>query len=151
MREVFCEKCHKEFNYKEDMLVGYGVYGLGFTICPYCKEITYLPFEMIRLNKNNVRFPIHYNRISRDEPGVKKISNEEIDEMVKECIDFLRNNKNEDYCVKRIGDVLINVNKIEQDQEYFVSVSKEHYDTIIPYNKLVFDIKAKNFEKDYSF
>ena len=65
--------------------------------------------------------------------------------------DFLRNNKNEDYCVKRIGDVLINVNKIEQDQEYFVSVSKEHYDTIIPYNKLVFGIKAKNFEKDYSF
>lgn len=124
-----CDSCDSEFEIDyEDTYIG--ALGCRHVKCPCCGCENMID-DGIQLTKDSLRFPTHYFHFG---DGVK-LSNEETDKYVRECIEALRNSKNKDFYATHsgTGDTHVFVFKYDGDEEYLVYVGKGGYETNVPF------------------
>ena len=122
-----CEHCNAELCGE----VQFGQLGLGYIHCNECGEDSYNEeLDEITLTSDNVTFPQHYFNFGYG----KKIDNDYINESVRKGLKYLEENPNEDFCQLGTGDTNITIVKYEGDKEYCVIVSKNYYETFVPFN-----------------
>lgn len=127
---VICEHCESEVEVDEND-VRVGEFGLYKFTCPVCGKESFIDDEGLTLTTENLKFPDHYHGSFN---GVN-ISNEEIDKMVKECIETLRNSNDKNFYSTSIetGDTHIGVSRYDGDQVFNVVISKDYYETYVPF------------------
>ena len=64
---------------------------------------------------------------------LSEIKDERINEWIKECLRFLRDNQDETLRYISSGDTFVAVFKHYGDDEYLAIVSKDHYECYIPF------------------
>ena len=133
--EIQHEHCNSELEITEDD-AHVGALGSQYITCPCCgNEAIVYELDCIKLTKDNVEFPTHFYRTSSGRGDVKEVSAVEIKKEIQRGIEYLRNNKNEFYWYVKHGDLFLIVEKFTDDAEYWVVVTKDSYDTYIPFDK----------------
>jgi DNA-directed RNA polymerase subunit M/transcription elongation factor TFIIS len=129
---VICEHCESEIEVDEKD-VKIGEFGLYKFTCPVCGKESFVDDEGLTLTTENLKFPDHYHSSFN---GVN-ISNEEIDKMVKDCIKRLRetNDKTVYSTFTECGNTYVAVNRYDGDQVFNVVVSKDYYETDVPFTE----------------
>ena len=88
----------------------------------------------IALTKDNIEFPIHFLRCNKDMRHVKEVSNEKIIKEIRKGIEYFRKNKDKCYCwYTSYGDLFMILFRYPGDEEYYVVVTKDFYETYIPF------------------
>lgn len=133
-KELICEVCRSELEYKESD-VTIGEYGCAVVTCPLCGYNNYLDDgeRDITLTANNVEYPTHFHHVSKETGAVDCCNNREIKKYINHAIEYFRENKDETNWFCCTGNLYINVSKWEGDENYWVVVSKDYYDTYIPF------------------
>lgn len=131
--KVECEECESELEVsKEDTYIGW--LGAAYIKCPCCgHEFMVDEFDGITLTKDNLEFPTHFCRTNKDMRCVKEIYPNEIVKEIQRGIDYFRKNKQEYSWYTHYGDLYIAIYKYDGDEEYWVVVSKDTYETNIPF------------------
>ena len=133
MYKCKCENCKSIFEFEaEDEYIG--ALGIAYVKCPVCgDEIIY--DDGIVLTRENVKFPQHYFRFGGDDCVM--LSNKETDRYVRECIDALRNSDDKNFYATHTGtgDTHVFVFRYDGDEEYFVYVGKNGYETNVPFTE----------------
>lgn len=127
--KAMCEHCGSEIEL-EERDVEVGVLGLYEFVCPCCSKTSCVD-DGIELTSENLEFPKHYYNFSYG----KNVSNEKINQYVKECIDVLRNSDEEDFYYIRTGNVYVGVRRFDGDEEFCITVAKGYYEVDIPYTE----------------
>ena len=108
-----------------------GAFGCKYIVCDNCGKENYIDeLEPETFTKDNVRFPQHYYHFV----GGVSIDDDTINEWVKNCIEDLEQNPDEDHIFTASGDSLVHVARFEDDGEYNVQVCKNYYETNIKIN-----------------
>lgn len=133
---MICESCGSELEYDEDDL-RMGVYGCAFIDCPVCGHDNMLDEDehSINLTPENIDFPVHFHHTSVEEGAVDICNNKHIRKYLREAIDYFRHNK-DDYSSwggHITGNLYLSVTRLEEDNVYSVTISKDFYDTDIPF------------------
>ena len=130
---TFCEHCDSELEFtKDDTHIGW--LGAAYITCPCCgNESMVDELDGITLTKDNIEFPVHFQRCNKGMKHVKEVSNEEIVNEVRNGIEYFRKNKDEYYWYTSRGDLFMILFRYAGDEEYFVVVTKDFYETYIPF------------------
>lgn len=100
----------------------------------------------ITLTKDNIDFPTHFLRTKQRERDVKKVTDQEVKNEIKRGIEYLRRNQEEYYWFTSYGDLFVVIFKYDGDEEYYVLVTRDWYDTNIPFEEDDYKwITAKDF------
>lgn len=128
-----CDDCGSELEVSpEDMYVGW--LGTMHCICPCCGEETMVEqAKGITLTKDNLEFPTHFLRTNSSLRYVKEVKNEEIERQIRDAIEYLRKHKDNDLKYVSYGDLFVIVFRYKGDENYFVLVTKDFYETDIPF------------------
>lgn len=132
--KIACENCESELEVEDDD-IKVGTYGMGYVVCPCCGEKTYPDkfADRFPLTKDNVEFPTHYSSFDK----AVNIDNDTINKWVKECIENFDHNDENDWCrFTGSGDTMVFVFKFDEDEEYYVYVCKNYYETFIPFDRI---------------
>lgn len=130
---TICEHCDSELEVsEEDTHIGW--LGAAFVECPCCRQETMVDeLDGITLTRDNIEFPKHFYRTNKSLRDIMEISNEEIVNEIQRGIDHFRKNKDE-YCwYTSYGDLFVIVFRYKSNKEYCVLVTKDFYDTEIPF------------------
>lgn len=132
---TFCEHCDSELEIsKEDTHIGW--LGAAFVKCPCCGQESMVDeLDGITLTKDNIDYPIHFNRTNKDLKNVVEIQKDEVIKEIQKGIDYFRTNKDEFCWYTCHGDLFLIVFRYEGDEEYFVLVTRDFYETYIPFEK----------------
>lgn len=137
-RKVICSECKSELEYEESDLYE-GEYGCMYVNCPICDYGIMLEDNEnnITLTMDNIKFPVHFHHINKDQKNVKDIFNEdEIKKYLREAITYFRNNKDEYVWGGWItANLFIHVHRYSEDEEYNVTVSGDFYNMEIPFEE----------------
>lgn len=137
--KIVCGDCESELEFdKSDVEIG--VSGCAYVKCPLCKHDNFLGDYRIdgfdlELTVDNLEFPKHFYRFSKAS-GAVEITDKEVEKRIHEAIKHLRYNDEQDYYVTSSGDTMVLVLRLDGDESYFVSVSKDHYNVDIPYEPI---------------
>lgn len=127
-----CWGCHSELEYEEsDMRIGH--LGLYFLDCPLCNYEIALDEVGIELTKDNIEFPTHFYHASVESGAVDLCNNEHVKKCINEAIDYFRKNKNELVWFTEMGNLYIEVYRIDENEAYEITVAKNYYSTEIPF------------------
>lgn len=130
-----CEHCYSEFEYDKND-IEYGEYGCAFVSCPCCGEKCFLDEEEpLGLTKDNVKFPKHFYHTWSNKEGIAQIENARIENEIKNAIEYFRFNKDEFAYTTSFGDMALSVFRMNDDKCYYVIVSRDFYETDIPFEK----------------
>lgn len=134
--KLVCEKCKSEMMYDESD-IEIGEYGCATIICPCCGHANYLDDgeHDVDLNADNVEFPKHFHHTCVETGAVDCFNNEEIKKCICKAIEFFREYKNAHDWFTEYGNLYIHVNRWEGDENYWVVVSNNHYDTYIQFEE----------------
>lgn len=102
----------------------------------------------ITLTKDNIDFPTHFYRTKRGKIGVKEVENQEVVDEIKRGIEYLRINKNEYYWFTSYGDLFLIIFKYDGDEEYNVLVTRDWYETDIPFEEDDYKWDSKRLSED---
>ena len=91
--------------------------------------------EGITLTKDNIKFPVHFIRTNKNLRHTIEINEEEIIKRIQHGIDYFRKNKDEYYWYTSCGDLFLLIFRYKCDEEYYVIVTKDFYETYIPFEK----------------
>lgn len=132
---TFCDNCDSELEItEEDTYIGW--LGTRFITCPCCGEESMVEeLEGITLTKDNIKFPVHFKRTNKDLKNVKEIDNDEIAKEINKAITYFRENKDEYSWYISYGDLFVIVFRYEEDEDYFVLVTRDFYETYIPFEE----------------
>lgn len=132
---INCDKCDSELEITEnDTHIGW--LGARFITCPCCGEESMVDeLDGITLTMDNLEFPVHFNRTTKGLRHVVETKSDEIIKEVKRAITYFRENKDEWNWYTSYGDLFINVYRYSGDKAYFVLVTKDFYETYIPFEK----------------
>lgn len=132
---IRCSECDSELEITEkDTHIGW--LGARFIKCPCCNQEALVDeFEGITLTKDNLEFPIHFNRTTKGLKNIVEIDSDKIIKEIQRAITYFRENKNEWNWYTSYGDFFINVYRYDEDEEYFVLVTKDFYETFIPFER----------------
>lgn len=122
--EYICEECNSVFEY-DDYDIFANEEGIEFVTCPCCGHscIVYTP-----ITERNIEFPKSFYQFGvRD--GAVDIDNEEITSWIKEAIVWLKRHPEEPYKYIGSGNAFLCV--FNHDDEYYVMVTKNYFDTSI--------------------
>ena len=112
-----------------------GWLGARFTTCPCCgKETTVDEFEGITLTKDNLKYPQYFAHESKYH-GCKEVGAEVILREIRRAIKYFRENKDEFAIELGFGDFHICVFRYSGDEEYSVVVTRDWYETNIPFEE----------------
>lgn len=127
VHRVTCEECNSIFEVNNSELK-IGHLGLKYCKCPCCGEEIYEEdFGEIELTADSVKFPQHYFYFGDG----KDLKDEEINKYVRESVKCLKEN-NQDFKYVATGNSFIFVQRLEAEDEYYIIVCKNYYDTYIP-------------------
>ena len=131
--KINCDKCDSELEItEEDTHIGW--LGARFITCPCCgKEAMVDELDGITLTKGNLEFPVHFNRTTKGLRNVVEINSDEIIKEIQKAIAYFRVNKDEYYWYTSHGDLFLIVFRYSGDEEYFVMVTKDFYETYVPF------------------
>ena len=132
-RKFICEECESVLEYEKSD-IEMGVLGCMHLKCPLCGYYNMLDTheDNIKLTKNNVEFPTHFFHTSEENGAVDICNNEEVKRYINRIINNLR--ENEDVAAHSgSGNLMVYVHKFEGDEEYYVLVTKDYYETYIPF------------------
>lgn len=121
--EIICEHCNSIFELDEnddDIIVSDD--NDNYVYCPCCGQKVYL-YEPN--TKDNINFPTSYTNFAS---GVD-ISNEEINEWIKECIEWLDENPEQPYKYIGTGNTFAVV--FNHEDEYTILVTKNYFESYI--------------------
>ena len=121
IQEIICEHCNSVFEIDDDDIIRTD-YDDEYVYCPCCNQRIYL-YEPN--TKDNINFPTSYHAF---ENGVD-ITDEEINKWVRECVEWLEKNPEEPY--KYIGSGNTFVIVFSHEDEYYIVVTKNYFDTSI--------------------
>lgn len=133
-RKIICEECGSELEYEEsDLRVGF--LGCAFLDCPLCGYNNMIEDneKTITLTRDNVEFPVHFHHTSKETGAVDCCNNEEVKKCIHKAINYFRNNKDEYSWFTCYGDLYICVYRYDGDEDYWVVVSNNYYETHIPF------------------
>ena len=130
-----CGICDSELEItKDDTYIGW--LGAPFITCPCCgEEVMVDELDGIILTIDNLQFPVHFNRTNKDVRRVLEIGSEEIISEIKRGVTYLRKHKDEHYWYASYGDLFVIVFRYEGDEEYSVMVTRDFYETDIPFEE----------------
>jgi hypothetical protein len=130
---IECDKCGSELEItKEDTHIGW--LGAAFVTCPCCGEDTMVEeMEGITLTKDNIEFPLHFIRTNKELRNVSEVASDSIIKEIKKGIEYFRKNKDAYDWYTSYGDLFISMYKYDEDKDYFVLVTKDFYETNIPF------------------
>ena len=130
---IECDKCGSELEItKEDTHIGW--LGAVYVTCPCCGEDTMVEeMEGITLTKDNIEFPLHFIRTNKELRNVSEVASDNIVKEIKKGIEYFRKNKDTHDWYISYGDLFISVYKYDEDKDYFVLVTKDFYETNIPF------------------
>jgi hypothetical protein len=133
--QITCEYCDSKLEItKEDTYIGW--LGARFVKCPCCEQETAVnELDGITLTINNIKFPVHFHRINKNMIGVKEISTEEIVQCIKHGVEYFRRHKDEYSWYTSFGDLFLILYRYSGDGEYDVMVTKDFYQTSIPFEE----------------
>ena len=132
---IECDKCGSELEItKEDTHIGW--LGAVYVTCPCCGEDTMIDeMEGITLTKDNISFPIHFIRTNKNVRNIVEVSSEKIIKEIKKGIEYFRVHKDEFNWYTSYGDLFINIYRYDGDENYFILVTQDFYETYIPFEK----------------
>lgn len=132
---IICNHCDSELEVsKEDTHIGW--LGAAFVKCPCCGQETMVDeLEGITLTRDNINYPVHFNRTNKDLRNVIEVQKDEVIKEIQRGIDYFRTNKGESYWYSSHGDLFVIIFRYEGDEEYFVLVTRDFYETDIPFEK----------------
>lgn len=134
--ELKCENCESELEIEEEDTY-IGALGSFHIKCPCCGyEIMLDKPNPIVLTKDNLEFPAHFFHTNKELRNVVEVVPYEIVKEIKRGIEWFRENKDEDNWYTSYGDVFVSVYRYEGDEDYFVIVAKDFYETYIPFEKV---------------
>ena len=136
---VLCDECYSQFCIEtiEDLkeLNGdYEQFGILFVDCPCCGKRTATE-KSINLNKDNIQFPKHFYKFDVENERDIKIKDEEIKKSIKDGINYLRKNNNNEYndFWYQSGQYFVFIQRLDDDECYYIMVTKSYYDTTIDF------------------
>ena len=137
--KILCSECDSELEItKEDTHIGW--MGARFVTCPCCGEESIVDeMEGITLTKDNIEFPIHFNRTTKGMRHTLEATSNEIVKEIRNAIEYFRKNKDEFCWYKSYKDVFVKVFRDSACDSYFVVVAKDFYETTIPFEKEDYD------------
>ena len=132
---INCDKCDSELEItEEDTHIGW--MGARFISCPCCGEEAMVDeLDGITLTKDNLEFPVHFNRTTKGLRHVVEVNSDEIIKEIQRGITYFRRHKDEYYWYTSHGDLFLIVFRYSGDEEYFVMVTKDFYETYIPFER----------------
>ena len=132
---IHCNECDSELEITEnDTHIGW--LGARFITCPCCGEESMVDeLEGITLTKDNLEFPIHFNRTTKGLRHIVEVHSDEIINGIKKAITYFRENKDEWNWYTSHGDLFLSVYRYPDDEDYFVLVTKDFYETYIPFER----------------
>lgn len=133
-RKLECYECDSELEYEKDDLE-VGVYGAMHVRCPLCGYLNMLDNNEndIRLTKDNIEFPLHFHRNSKETGAVDTCNHEFIKPLISKGIDYFRENKDEFAWYSGSGNTMVYIFRMTGDEEYEVVVVDSRYETYIPF------------------
>ena len=131
--KIKCSQCDSEIEIvEEDNHIGQ--MGARFISCPCCGEEAMVDeLDGITLTKDNLEFPVHFNRTAKGLRRVVEVNSDEIIKEIQRGITYFRIHKDEYYWYTSHGDLFLIVFRYSDDEEYFVMVTKDFYETYIPF------------------
>ena len=131
--KIKCSQCDSQIEIvEEDTHIGW--MGARFISCPCCGEEAMVDeLDGITLTKDNLEFPVHFNRTTKGLRNVVEVNSDEIINGIKKAITYFRENKEEWNWYTSYGDLFLSVYRHPGDEEYFVMVTKDFYETYIPF------------------
>lgn len=133
-REWVCENCESSLEYEEsDLMIG--ALGCAYLKCPCCGHDNMIEDNenTITLTKDNVEFPTHFFHTSKETGAAEHCSSKNVNEAIQRAIKYFRENKNEYFWFMACGDMYITVLRYDGDEDYYVTVTNNYYDTYIPF------------------
>ena len=134
-RKLICESCHSELEY-EKIDTRIGALGCVYIDCPLCGYDNMLLDEDeqgIDLTVNNIEFPTHFFHASKETGAVDVCNNKEVKECIHKAVNYFRENKDEYTWYTQYGNLFVQVYRYEGDENYWVLISNNYYDTYIPF------------------
>ena len=133
--KIKCSECDSELEItEEDTHIGW--MGARFINCPCCGEEAMVDeLDGITLTKDNLEFPVHFNRTTKGLRHVVEVNSDEIINGIKKAITYFRENKDEWNWYTSRGDLFLSVYRHPGDEDYFVLVTKDFYETYIPFER----------------
>ena len=131
--KIKCSECDSELEItEEDTHIGW--MGARFINCPCCGEAVMVDeLEGITLTKDNLEFPVHFIRTTKGLRNVVEINSDKIIKEIQRGIIYFREHKDEYYWYTSYGDLFLIVFRYSDDEEYFVMVTKDFYETYITF------------------
>lgn len=131
--KIFCSECDSELEItEEDTHIGW--MGARFVTCPCCGEESIVDeFKGITLTKDNIEFPVHFNRVTKGMRHVVETNSDEIIEDIQNGIEYFRKNKTESYWSTSCKDMFLIIFHFQVENGYFIVVTKDFYETFIPF------------------
>lgn len=135
-KKIVCDCCESELEYDEsDIYIG--AFGCPHVDCPLCGSDNpiYDEGKELTLTKYNIEFPAHFWHTSVDNGAKDCCNNEEVRSCINRGINYFRENKSEDeyYWFTEYGNLHVSVRKLSGDESYEVIVTKDYYETSIPF------------------
>ena len=133
--KIKCSECDSELEItEEDTHIGW--MGARFINCPCCgKEAMVDELNGITLTKDNLEFPVHFKRTTKGLRNVVEVDSDEIIRGIQRGVTYFREHK-DDYCwYTGYGDLFLIVFRYSGDEEYFVVITKDFYETYIPFER----------------
>lgn len=125
--KIKCENCGSILEVsREDTHVGY--LGLPHVTCPCCDyemDVKEFDDDAIHIYASNVKYPTHFTVSSKDFRAIE-ISDEEINKLIQQGIEYFRENSEAYYYFMGSGNSMIHMYKFDEDKKYYVVVSKDY-------------------------
>ena len=136
---IHCSECDSELEItEEDTHIGW--MGARFINCPCCGEEAMVDeLDGITLTKDNLEFPVHFNRTAKGLRHVVEVNSDKIIKGIQKGITYFRRHKDEYYWYTSHGDLFLIVFRYSGDEEYFVMITKDFYETYIPFEREDYD------------
>lgn len=134
-KKLVCESCCSELEYvAEDIRIG--EFGIAFVDCPLCGYENVAGEEHnIILTMKNVEFPKHFIHTCA-ENGAVDCCERDYKEYLRKAINYFREYKDEfNWSGHMTGNLYIQVHRYENDEAYEVTISKDFYTTLIPFEE----------------
>ena len=133
--KIHCSECDSELEItEEDTYIGW--LGAKYITCPCCgQEAMVDELDGITLTKDNIKFPIHFIRTTKGLRSVIEVDSDEIVKEIQRGITYCRERKSEHYWFTSHGDFFLIIFRYSGDENYFVMVTKDFYETYIPFEQ----------------
>ena len=133
--KIHCSECGSELEItKDDTHIGW--LGAAFINCPCCGQESMVDeMDGITLTIDNIEFPVHFHRTDLELGNAKEVSASEIKKEIQRGVEHFRNNKDAFCWYTSYGDLFLVMFRYPGDEEYWVVVTKDFYETCIPFEK----------------